>query len=247
MTESEQNTFLSPEQITAIIDEVESATSIEHLLCTVIKVTGVKMLSYHHIAGPGTNDQKNIQRHFSHNLPPPLEDFLNTRELTQDDPGVAATFSSGKPIWISDLLESELVKGLPSEAEMKAFLNIAEDGLLLSLFGPGGRKGYAFISYGKTKNQFNPIFEWQIHAILQTVHVRYCFMLTELQKKVELTKRETEVLELIALGKTNPEIGIILAISKNTVASYTKRIFLKLETSDRVTAALRARTINLLA
>ena len=71
-------------------------------------------------------------------------------------------------------------------------------------------------------------------------------MLIELQKKVVLTKRESEVLGLIALGKTNPEIGIILDISKNTVASYLKRIFLKLETSDRVTAVLRARALNLL-
>ena len=82
--------------------------------------------------------------------------------------------------------------------------------------------------------------------MLQMLHVRYCLMLIELQKKVVLTKRESEVLGLIALGKTNPEIGIILDISKNTVASYLKRIFLKLETSDRITAVLRARALNLL-
>ena len=124
-------------------------------------------------------------------------------------------------------------------------MDLTTDGLIVALFGPSGRKGYAFISFKKPKSHFNPVFEWQIHAMLQMLHVRYCLMLIELQKKVVLTKRESEVLGLIALGKTNPEIGIILDISKNTVASYLKRIFLKLETSDRVTAVLRARALNL--
>ena len=83
--------------------------------------------------------------------------------------------------------------------------------------------------------------------MLQMLHVRYCLILKDLQDTVRLTKRETDVLELVVLGKTNPEIGIILNISKNTVASYVKDIFLKLQTSDRVTAALRARALNLVA
>ena len=83
--------------------------------------------------------------------------------------------------------------------------------------------------------------------MLQMLHVRYCLILNELQNKVSLTNRETEVLELLVLGKTNPEIGIILDISKNTVASYIKGIFLKLQTNERVTAALRAQALNLIA
>jgi len=70
-------------------------------------------------------------------------------------------------------------------------------------------------------------------------------MLEKLQKQVRLTNRETEVLELITFGKTNPEIGIILNISSNTVSGYVKQIFLKLGTSDRVTTALRARSLSL--
>lgn len=240
-------TRLTAEQISRVIKSIDSCKTIEDLLCTTIKIIDMKAVSYHHIAGPGSYDHKNIRRHFSYNLPKGLEDFLNSRELTQDDPGVAATFSTGKPVWLSDMLDHELVKGLPNEAEVKAFLKLSGDGLLLSLFGPESRKGYAYVSFGKSKDQCDPVFEWQVHSILQTLHVRYCMLLMELQRKITLTKRETEVLELIALGKTNPEIGIILDITKNTVASYVKRIFLKLETTDRVTAALRARTLNLLS
>lgn len=246
MSGSKEKVQLCPLQLMAVIDAIEGATSIQQLLSTAIEKTDMKMVSYHHIAGPGTNDHKNMQRHFSYNLPQPLEDFLNSRKLTQDDAGVAAAFSIGTPLWLSDMLEHELVKGLPNEAEVKAFLKLTGDGLILALYGPAGRKGYAFVTFGKAKDQYDPLFEWQVHAMLQMLHVRYCLVLAKLQDKVRLTKRETEVLELIVLGKTNPEIGIILNISKNTVASYIKGIFLKLQTSDRVTAALRARALNLL-
>ena len=246
MTNSNKNTVLSPEQISTVLDRIERATTLQDLICTVIKATNIEMLSYHHFSGPGHNDDKNMPRHFSHNLPAELEEFLNTHEVRQDYPSVNATFSSGKPLWISDLLEYESVKGFPYENNIKSLMDLTTDGLIVALFGPSGRKGYAFISFKKPKSHFNPVFEWQIHAMLQMLHVRYCLMLIELQKKVVLTKRESEVLGLIALGKTNPEIGIILDISKNTVASYLKRIFLKLETSDRVTAVLRARALNLL-
>jgi len=245
MTNSNKNTVLSPEQISTVLDRIERVTTLQDLLCSMIKTTNIEMLIYHHFSGPGHNDDKNMPRHFSHNLPAELEEFLNTHEVRQDYPSVNATFSSGKPLWISDLLEYESVKGFPYENNIKSLMDLTTDGLIVALFGPSGRKGYAFISFKKPKSHFNPVFEWQIHAMLQMLHVRYCLMLIELQKKVVLTKRESEVLGLIALGKTNPEIGIILDISKNTVASYLKRIFLKLETSDRVTAVLRARALNL--
>ena len=65
-------------------------------------------------------------------------------------------------------------------------------------------------------------------------------IIIRLQSQVKLTNRESEVLELMTYGKTNPEIGVILNISANTVSSYVKQIYLKLGTTDRVTTALKA-------
>jgi DNA-binding CsgD family transcriptional regulator len=58
-------------------------------------------------------------------------------------------------------------------------------------------------------------------------------------KEVEndFTKRETEVLGLIANGYTNVEIGKILAISPHTVKSHAMNIFDKLGVKDRTQAA----------
>lgn len=55
-----------------------------------------------------------------------------------------------------------------------------------------------------------------------------------------LTVREAEVLYWVAQGKTNPEIGIILSISKRTVHKHLERVFVKLGVETRVAAAMRA-------
>ena len=248
MTEPQDKTRLCPLQLMAVIEEIQDAASIQQLLSAAIENTDMKMVSYHYISGPGANDHRSLPRHFSYNLPQVLEKFLDSSKLNRDDPGVVAAFSAGTPIWLSDLLEHQLVKNIPVHAaNIQALLDLTGDGLLLALYGPADRKGYAFVTFGKAKDQFDPPFEWQVNSMLQMLHVRYCLILNDLQDNVKLTKREIDVLELVVLGKTNPEIGIILDISKNTVASYIKGIFLKLQTNDRVTAALRARALNLVA
>lgn len=60
-----------------------------------------------------------------------------------------------------------------------------------------------------------------------------------------LTERETEVLRLIARGLTSAEVARILKISVNTVPSYVKEIYRKLNVSSRAEAALTARNLGL--
>ncbi len=56
----------------------------------------------------------------------------------------------------------------------------------------------------------------------------------------ELTERETEVLELLAEGCSNREIGKRLYISEKTVKHYMTNILQKLHVHNRVEAALMA-------
>lgn len=60
-----------------------------------------------------------------------------------------------------------------------------------------------------------------------------------------LTERETEVLRLIAKGLTTVEVARLLGISANTVPSYVKEIYRKLNVSSRAEAALTARNMGL--
>jgi DNA-binding NarL/FixJ family response regulator len=58
---------------------------------------------------------------------------------------------------------------------------------------------------------------------------------------VTLSPRETEVLSLVAEGRSNAEIGRELGISLKTVQNHVANILQKMQVSDRTQAALRAR------
>ena len=61
----------------------------------------------------------------------------------------------------------------------------------------------------------------------------------------ELTDREEEVLEFIARGQANREIGARLGISDKTVRNHVSNIFNKLQVADRPQAIIRAREAGL--
>ncbi len=55
-----------------------------------------------------------------------------------------------------------------------------------------------------------------------------------------LTQREREVLALVAAGKTNAEIALLLSISPRTVQKHLEHVFDKLGVETRTAAAMRA-------
>jgi DNA-binding NarL/FixJ family response regulator len=60
-----------------------------------------------------------------------------------------------------------------------------------------------------------------------------------------LTKREAEILTLLARGLTNPEIAEQLFLSGHTIKTHINRIFTKTGSRDRMAAARYAREHNL--
>jgi DNA-binding NarL/FixJ family response regulator len=61
-----------------------------------------------------------------------------------------------------------------------------------------------------------------------------------------LTPRERDVLELVAEGLTNKEIGVILSIAEDTVKKHVQNLIWKLRAADRTQAAIIAHRIGLL-
>ncbi len=59
-------------------------------------------------------------------------------------------------------------------------------------------------------------------------------------KKTTLTKREAEILRMIAAGYLNKEIGSELNISERTVKNHVSSLFKKIGVSDRTQAAVYA-------
>lgn len=62
-----------------------------------------------------------------------------------------------------------------------------------------------------------------------------------------LSRRELEVLHLLALGKTNQEIARQLIVSPGTIKAHTASIYRKLDVANRTEAAARARQLGLLS
>ena len=61
-----------------------------------------------------------------------------------------------------------------------------------------------------------------------------------------LSEREVEVLQLMAQGLTNPEIGQHMIVSAQTVKVHTRNIYGKLGVNGRREAVAKARTLGLL-
>lgn len=65
-------------------------------------------------------------------------------------------------------------------------------------------------------------------------------------KELGISKREYEVLELIARGHTNQEVAELLFVSPNTVKTHLANIFAKLDVNRRTQAIQRAKDLNIL-
>ncbi|WP_210480544.1 response regulator transcription factor [Naasia sp. SYSU D00948] len=61
----------------------------------------------------------------------------------------------------------------------------------------------------------------------------------------QLTAREQEILDLLAAGRSNPQIAQALFLSPKTVRNNVSNIFAKLHVADRAEAIIRARDAGL--
>jgi two-component system, NarL family, response regulator LiaR len=65
-------------------------------------------------------------------------------------------------------------------------------------------------------------------------------------RRMGISKREHEVLELMATGLSNQEIADKLFVSLNTVKTHTSNLFLKLDAKRRTQAIQKAKELRLL-
>jgi len=73
------------------------------------------------------------------------------------------------------------------------------------------------------------------------------FLLNEAElNRLGISKREHDVLELMAKGLSNKEIADKLFVSLNTVKTHSSNLFLKLEVSRRTQAVQRAKELRLI-
>jgi two-component system NarL family response regulator len=79
-----------------------------------------------------------------------------------------------------------------------------------------------------------------VHAGLRRIPSPVAERLGEHLPRVALSPRELEVLQLVAQGRTNKEIGAVLGIAEDTVKVHMGNTFSKLDVLDRTQAVVVA-------
>jgi len=112
-----------------------------------------------------------------------------------------------------------------------------KDGIAIPVYARPG--DIAYFSLGSTRDEvsLSKAEMLELQAICQQMHLRYN-ELTKTAAPPKLSRRELQVLELIAQGKSNSVMGDLLGISPNTIDTLVRRCFEKLGVSSRVEAAL---------
>lgn len=237
--------------IEKLVERVYATEDIDVLRQAIIDymvANNFKMVSYHHMPPPGASDYSPNITVTAHGFPKEWVRTYVKNHYYEVDPIPKRALNTTTPFWWSEARDQP---GL-SKDEL-AYLDALEaadfgDGLAVPVFGPHGRNGYAGIGLGTEKIDLSILDIATIQWACQLGHQRYCELLrSKAPNGVTLSKREVEILEWVARGKSNTVIADIVGISSYTVDTYLRRIYGKLDVSDRVSAALRGMAIGLVA
>jgi two-component system, NarL family, response regulator len=151
------------------------------------------------------------------------------RQIKQSHPDLPVLIltSHSQPALINRLIEAQAqgycVKGIAAETLMLAIRSVA-----------AGASWWDAIASQEIQAAFQP-------------RKREAESESSLDSSLSLTKREQEILSLVASGKSNQEIAEILYIAPGTVRVHVHAILQKLEVRDRTQAAIRAIQMGLVA
>lgn len=121
------------------------------------------------------------------------------------------------------------------------------DGVVVPVFGPLFRNGY-FCFQGEPGRAYEDTEILMMHSVSQTAYLKLLdLMYREEEEGRALSNRELEIINLIARGQSNQTVAEELDVSINTINTYMKRIFEKLDVSDRVSAVMRAYALGYIA
>lgn len=159
-----------------------------------------------------------------------------------------AALAAGMPIRWSDIWKSSELTS--EEREFLAAMRTIDftDGFSLPCYGPNSRNAVVGLGKMTEKTDVSPSHLSLLHFAAQAAHLRICALFAEeVVRDRQLSTREKEILDWVARGKSNNVIAEILAISPGTVDTYMRRIYEKLEVSDRTSAAVKGVGLGLIA
>ena len=226
------------------IAKLENCEAILEYVYAACVEEGVVWFSYHFTSAFESQTSKGTAI-WARDYPLEYQKLYIAEDWRSQDPVPRLTFKYG-PI----LTWTEAMKRAKGDPAAESFLARLEglgidNWASFALFGPHNRDGYASMRFGEDPEAFADGRLQSIQALLMAAHFQICTIMDGGSASVALSDREREVLEWMGRGKSSSDIATILAISPETVRTYTRRIYEKLQTNDRVTATVRALKLGL--
>ena len=114
------------------------------------------------------------------------------------------------------------------------------DGIGVVAYGPASRVGFVGIGGPMRPDGFETVDLGLMRIAAQTSFLLYCdLIVADTDPLPRLSTRKLDVLHLMAAGKSNSAIARKLNLSQETVDTYVRRIFVKLDVSDRTSAVIK--------
>ena len=165
--------------------------------------------------------------------------YRDSGYLSDPIPGLALALAS--PIIWNKLPEGTVLSRAEQDYMDQLHAWGMETGVGIVAYGPFSRTGFVGIGLPVSHAVAEAPDTTLLRIVAQTSFTRYCdLILLELGDLPSLSPRELDVLIRIAEGKSKLVIANELEVSKDTVDTYFRRIYSKLDVSDRGAAVAAA-------
>ena len=167
----------------------------------------------------------------------PWVEASDQKQLYKRSPLVKAARTEGQPIYWADVRASRLCAAEVDHLSRRDAANVAKFGVTIPVFGPFQRLGYVGLDLPSEADRLSTETIAELRALSQTLHLKWSDIAGPPRSEpLQLSLREKQTMRLMAKGLSNFQISKKMGVSKNTVDTFVRRAFAKLETTDRVSA-----------
>lgn len=112
------------------------------------------------------------------------------------------------------------------------------DEYIIPVYGPYKIEGCMCFGFPQNIHSLPPGTCCELEALASVSHIKIIACFADKMENITLSKRESEVLQWLAFGKSITDIATILGVQPATVDSYTRRIYAKFGVHNKIGAVL---------
>ncbi|MEP3227569.1 MAG: LuxR C-terminal-related transcriptional regulator [Parasphingorhabdus sp.] len=112
------------------------------------------------------------------------------------------------------------------------------DEYIIPVYGPYKIEGCMCFGFKQDIHSLEPGITCQLESLASVSHIKIVACFGDKMEQIDLSRRETEVLQWLAFGKSVTDISTILGVQPTTIDSYTRRIYAKFGVHNKISAVL---------